>query len=262
MAFDEVQFPTGISWGVTGGPCYSTDIVRLDSGYEARNQNWSQALGKWDASHAIKTAADMATLIAFFRARKGRARGFRFKDWSDYQATAQATSPATGDGATAAFQLQKAYTSVVTENRTISKPVAEPSPSIRTASSSRRATRSTMRRALLRSLSRRPAASRSRRHSSSMFRFGSISTSSSTRPSIRTCLVGMRFRSSRRGISHEDDRRRVTNASLEHNVDARLLLEDHAHGRNRPRLYRTSCGSRRLECHVSKRLGLYPVGRG
>jgi len=61
-------------------------------------------------------------LIAFFRARKGRAYGFRFKDWTDYRAIGQALG--TGDGTTKAFQLIKSYVSGVgNELRTITKPV-------------------------------------------------------------------------------------------------------------------------------------------
>jgi hypothetical protein len=44
-------------------------------------------------------------LIAFCRARKGRAYGFRFKDWTDYKATGQLTG--TGNGAIKIFQLVK-----------------------------------------------------------------------------------------------------------------------------------------------------------
>ena len=124
MAFDEVQFPPDISFGAIGGPGYQTDIVQVESGYEARNQNWSVALMKWDVSHAIKTTAQMQTLLTFFRARKGRARAFRFKDWTDYSGTAEAMSPATGTGVLTTFQLQKTYTSGgVSEARTITKPV-------------------------------------------------------------------------------------------------------------------------------------------
>jgi uncharacterized protein (TIGR02217 family) len=61
-------------------------------------------------------------LIAFFRARKGKAYGFRFKDWTDYKATAQTLG--TGDGTTKTFQLIKSYTSGAgSETRTITKPV-------------------------------------------------------------------------------------------------------------------------------------------
>ncbi|HSF96428.1 MAG TPA: DUF2460 domain-containing protein, partial [Thermohalobaculum sp.] len=59
----------------------------------------------------------------FFRARRGRAHGFRFKDWTDFQALAQTLG--TGDGANKAFQLVKAYASGgIVESRVIAKPVA------------------------------------------------------------------------------------------------------------------------------------------
>ena len=123
MAFIEVRFPTDIAYGSTGGPEYSTDIVITQSGFEQRNANWSQARAKYNVAHGVKTQAQLDTLIAFFRARKGRADGFRFKDWNDYQATAQAIG--TGDGSTTVFQLTKLYSSGSTsETRIISKPVA------------------------------------------------------------------------------------------------------------------------------------------
>jgi hypothetical protein len=65
----------------------------------------------------------MDELIAFFRARKGKAYGFRFKDWTDYKATSQLIG--TGDGAIKTFQLVKRYPSgSVVEVRTITKPIA------------------------------------------------------------------------------------------------------------------------------------------
>src|SRR5690606_27702838 len=59
----------------------------------------------------------------FFRARRGRARGFRFRDWTDY--TAQGQPIGTGDGETAVFQLAKRYESGgVAVIRPLRKPVA------------------------------------------------------------------------------------------------------------------------------------------
>src|SRR5688500_4642354 len=109
MAFIEIRFPTDISYGSGGGPEYSTDIVITQSGYEQRNANWAQARASYNVAHGVKTQAQLDTLIAFFRARKGRADGFRFKDWTDYQATGQALG--TGDGVQTGFQLVKSYSS-------------------------------------------------------------------------------------------------------------------------------------------------------
>jgi uncharacterized protein (TIGR02217 family) len=72
--------------------------------------------------HSIKQA-QIDELIAFFRARRGRAYSFRFKDWTDYTATGQLLG--TGDDAKTQFQLVKEYPSgSVIEVRTITKPVA------------------------------------------------------------------------------------------------------------------------------------------
>jgi uncharacterized protein (TIGR02217 family) len=121
MSFIEVQFPSDISYGSSGGPQYATDVVASVSGHEQRNSSWSQARARYNIAHGVKTKAQLDALIAFFRARKGRAIGFRFKDWTDYQAT---ETIGTGDGVRTVFQLIKTYTSgAVTESRTIRKPV-------------------------------------------------------------------------------------------------------------------------------------------
>ena len=123
MTFHEVQFPTDIAYGAQGGPQYSTSVVITASGFEQRNSLWATSRMAWNVATGLKKQAQLDTLIAFFRARKGRAYGFRFKDWSDYQATAQAIG--TGDSVTHTFQLVKNYTSgPASEIRTIKKPVA------------------------------------------------------------------------------------------------------------------------------------------
>lgn len=123
MAFVEVQFPSDISYGSGGGPEYATDIVASVGGYEQRNVNWEQARARYNVAHGVKTKAQLDALIAFFRARKGRAHGFRFKDWTDYQATNETLG--TGNGTQTQFQLVKRYVSgSATDIRTIVKPVA------------------------------------------------------------------------------------------------------------------------------------------
>lgn len=109
MTFHEVRFPDDIAYGATGGPAYSTSVVVTASGYEQRNMNWSAARGSWDVSSGLKKPSQLDLLIAFFRARKGKAYGFRFKDWTDYKATGQLLG--TGDGAIKIFQLVKTYAS-------------------------------------------------------------------------------------------------------------------------------------------------------
>jgi uncharacterized protein (TIGR02217 family) len=121
--FHDVQFPPDISYGASGGPGYSTSVITVASGHERRNSNWQAARGRWNVAHGLKKREQVAQLIAFFRARRGRAYGFRFKDWTDFQGLAQVIG--TGNGSLKAFQLVKNYASGgVIESRIITKPVA------------------------------------------------------------------------------------------------------------------------------------------
>jgi len=121
-ALSEVQFPPEISYGSKGGPMYSTDIVATFSGHEQRNINWSQARARYDVGSGIKTPAQWQQLIAFFRARRGRAVGFRYKDWSDFRAVNQYLG--TGNNQQAEFPLVKHYQNgEEVYTRTINKPV-------------------------------------------------------------------------------------------------------------------------------------------
>lgn len=120
--FLETQFPTDISYGATGGPQFSTDIITTHAGHEQRNSNWQHPIARYNISSGIKSEAQWAQLIAFFRLCKGRAIGFRYKDWSDYTGKNQIIGM--GDGTQKTFQLVKYYE--VGEHsikRTIHKPV-------------------------------------------------------------------------------------------------------------------------------------------
>jgi len=122
LSFHEIQFPNDIAYGATGGPEYLTSVVSMASGHEQRNANWSAARGRWDVASGLKHQAQLDMLIAFFRARKGRAYGFRFKDWTDYKAAGQ--SLGVGDGENKSFQLIKTYSSGAgSEARIITKSV-------------------------------------------------------------------------------------------------------------------------------------------
>jgi uncharacterized protein (TIGR02217 family) len=123
-SFDEVQFPPDIAYGATGGPEFNTSVVVAKSGAESRNENWSESRIVFDVSTGVKEPEQTTRLITFFRNRRGRKRGFRFKDWSDYEAENQPLG--TGDGAETAFQLQKLYDDgVVYSLRDIKKPIGD-----------------------------------------------------------------------------------------------------------------------------------------
>ena len=121
--FEEVQFPDDISYGATGGPVFSTDVVSTFSGHEQRNSNWQQARARYNVASGVKTETQWKALISFFRARRGKAVGFRYKDWSDFQGTNEQIG--IGDDVQADFQLVKLYASgSVAVSRDVTKPVA------------------------------------------------------------------------------------------------------------------------------------------
>jgi uncharacterized protein (TIGR02217 family) len=84
------------------------------------------------SANGIRSADDLAAVVAFFEARTGRLRRIRFNDWFDYKSCPPSASPAATDqaigvasGALATSQLVKHYTSGVrTWVRAIRKPVA------------------------------------------------------------------------------------------------------------------------------------------
>lgn len=132
MAFHEVQFPTDISKGSSGGPERRTDIVTLRSGFEQRNNIWAHSRRRYDASLGLRDINDLHEVISFFEARSGRLHGFRWKDWTDFRSLGPRTTVTRNDvilgvgtGAQTTFQLVKRYNSGGVEYvRTIRKPVS------------------------------------------------------------------------------------------------------------------------------------------
>lgn len=115
MAFHETRLPDEIERGALGGPRFKTTVIELSSGFERRNIDWSLARGEWDIGYGLMSLDDttQSTYIdlvrQFFYAREGRAHGFRFKDWSDFE-LARSIIGLT-DGSNATFQIFKRYTS-------------------------------------------------------------------------------------------------------------------------------------------------------
>ena len=108
MSFHDVRMNVLVSWGAVGGPSFDTSIVKFRNGREVRLQHLENALGEWDVAHGVRTKEEMAELVAFFRERRGRAYGFRFRDWTDYTLIGEPMSPV-GDGVTTLFSAYKIY---------------------------------------------------------------------------------------------------------------------------------------------------------
>ena len=124
MAFIEAEFPRLFSLLAVGGPGYSTTVNNGFSGYEQRNQNWSQSRAEWDIVFVGQPQSFYDTLQAFFHAVSGKANGFRLFWPADYQATGQFIG--NGDGSTTAFQLQKTYTFAAAPGNAVTRPIQKP----------------------------------------------------------------------------------------------------------------------------------------
>lgn len=116
-------FPAQLAWGASGGPRFSTDVVRQYDGTEQRNQNWRHAIGIYDVGSMHRTHAEILLLLEFFYAvARGQLYAFRFKDFTDFQFE---NLLGLGDGTTQTFQLVKTYAfGAYTMTRVLQKPRA------------------------------------------------------------------------------------------------------------------------------------------
>lgn len=117
--FDDVLFPIALGREAEVAPELSTAIVTSAGGAERRNAAWAEARTHYDVGPGVRSEADIAALLGFFRARMGAARGFRLRDPFDCEGKDEVIG--IGDGATARFQLVKTYGESV---RRITRPVA------------------------------------------------------------------------------------------------------------------------------------------
>jgi uncharacterized protein (TIGR02217 family) len=121
VIFDDVRLPPDVERGSHGGPEFKTIILTADSGKEWSNEKWRYPKVRWSISYGIDGPEVFRAILAFFRARRARARHFRFKDWSDYSATNQTLG--VGNGTRTAFQCIKVYDGPVPSQRTIYLPI-------------------------------------------------------------------------------------------------------------------------------------------
>ena len=114
QAFDDVDFPLALGREASVTPAFSTAIVTTAAGVEQRNADWADARLRFDAGPGVRSEADIATLIAFFRARRGAARAFRFRDPFDSSSGDAVPTPMDQslglcDGVATSFPLVKRY---------------------------------------------------------------------------------------------------------------------------------------------------------
>lgn len=122
-AFDDVRLPIDIERGTQGGPVFNTTVRKLTSGKEKRNAEWSAPINAFNIGYGISNRADLEAVYAFFHARRGRARGFRFRNWLDYEVKAGVVGNIAGEPTKR--QLVRIYEDTTnTYIRSVTRPVA------------------------------------------------------------------------------------------------------------------------------------------
>jgi len=111
MTFPTYRLPSDVEEGAQGGPEFSTVIQESVSGQEQRVKVWAKCRARYDIAYSVLHSDDPVgnyrAILALFYAHNGRLRGFRFKDWGDFQASD--TIFGVGDGSDTTFQLSKTY---------------------------------------------------------------------------------------------------------------------------------------------------------
>jgi uncharacterized protein (TIGR02217 family) len=114
--FDDVSYPFALGRSTAVAPEFSTSVTVTASGHEQRNSLWSDARLHFDVGPGIRSEAELSQLIAFFRQRRGAARGFRITDPYDHSSNGMTGTPGMsdqllgiGDGLSVDFPLIKSY---------------------------------------------------------------------------------------------------------------------------------------------------------
>ena len=120
MAYDDVLFPTDISYGSSGGPGFRTLITQTRAFREQRLSRTPTPIGRWQPAKNTQEPEQIDTLRSFYIARRGAARSFRYEDPIDKStATDHRSAPGITDetlgvgagGSSTQVQLVKSYTS-------------------------------------------------------------------------------------------------------------------------------------------------------
>lgn len=121
-AFHDVRLPDDVERGASGGPGFLTTIVALSSGFEQRNARWALERGRWNVGYGVGRKDLYSRILEFYRARRGRLFGFRFKDFADFELTNGVIGQ--GNGSDTQFQLVRIYADIGgSYTRPLNKPV-------------------------------------------------------------------------------------------------------------------------------------------
>lgn len=79
MAFHDVQFPTGLSYGSSVSVEHNVGVTRAPSGKPHVINRWTAPIRHWNVKEALKTFADLRLIHDFLLCRDGATHTFRFR---------------------------------------------------------------------------------------------------------------------------------------------------------------------------------------
>lgn len=124
MNFHDINLPKCIEVFAVGQPQFATSSAVTISGRELVNLDRNYAKQKYLIKNCRLSQDQFEQFNAFFRARKGRAFAFRFKDYADYKVQKQIINNI--DNKIKEFQLFKLYDDPISPYyRKITKPVKD-----------------------------------------------------------------------------------------------------------------------------------------
>ncbi|MFV0645793.1 MAG: DUF2460 domain-containing protein [Sphingomonadaceae bacterium] len=116
QAFDDISYPLALGRDVSVSPEFVTSVAVTASGHERRSTLWSDARLHYDIGPGVRSETELGILLAFYRARRGAARGFRLTDPFDHSSNGMTGAPTpldqqigVGDGLKSRFPLVKHY---------------------------------------------------------------------------------------------------------------------------------------------------------
>lgn len=89
MTFVNERLSTKVAYGFAGGPEWSTQVVKLANGREARNGQWLYPTHRYSAQYKNFERAQQQEILAAFHALRGQLHVCRLKDWNDFTATSE-----------------------------------------------------------------------------------------------------------------------------------------------------------------------------
>jgi len=119
MFYDDINFPTDISFNSPGGPAFLTAIAKVPSGHHQADIRRDTPLCQWDVGYGARTIGKIYDLYKLFMVVRGQGHMFLFKYWLDYTSQDGAQDPtgvteldqviATATAGQTQFQLIKTY---------------------------------------------------------------------------------------------------------------------------------------------------------